>query len=157
MSTSKFLLAACAALSLSACSSSKVDEWFTSHTGNMPSEERIAQISKGDSQDKVLDVLGAPSGVVSLDKNTWIYMSSAVRRIAFMAPTEVDRDVLTIRFDNAGRVVEITRLDKECGQEVNIIEDETEAPGQDPGFFRKYFGGVGQYNPLSGIGNRSDI
>ena len=157
MSTTKFLLSCSLVCFLSACSSAKTNEWFVSHNGNMPSEERIAEVSEGDSQDKVLQVLGAPSTVVSFDKNTWIYMSSDIKRVAFFAPEEVSRDVLTIRFNDNGKVASISGLDKENGENVQISADATEAPGQEPGFFRKYFGGVGQYNPLGGMGNRSSL
>ena len=151
MSTPKIIFTGFMFLALSACSSSKTDEWFVTRNGNMPTEERISQISKGDNQDKVMQILGAPSTIVSLDKNTWIYMSSDIKRVAFFAPSEVKRDVLTIRFDDKGEVIEISRLDKDCGSEVKVSTDETEAPGEKLGFFRKYFGGVGQYNPLSGM------
>ncbi len=157
MSTSKIIVSLSVALFLSACSSSKTDEWFIARNGNMPTDDKIEQINKGDSQAKVLDMLGAPSSVISLDKNTWIYMSSEVKRVAFFAPEEVDRDVLTIRFDDSGKVSEISRLDKSCGNEVAVNQDETIAHGEKLGFFRKYFGGVGQYNPISNIGNSSGL
>ena len=152
MSTPKLILSSVVCLFLASCSTDKTNEWFVSHNGNMPSEERIAQIAVGDNQNKVMQVLGAPSSVVSLDKNTWLYMSSDIKRVAFFAPSEVKRDILTIRFDDKGKVTEISRLDKNCGAEVNVHEDETAAPGEKIGFFRKYFGGVGQYNPLGGLG-----
>ena len=113
MSTSKIVLSLFCIAALSACSAAKSDEWFISHNGNMPSEERIAQIKQGSSQEDVIRVLGAPSAVVSFDANTWLYMSSDIKSIT---PSE----------------------------------DKTEVRGQDPGFFRKYFGGVGQYNPFAG-------
>lgn len=157
MSTNKFFLSCGLICFLTACSSAKTDEWFVSHNGNMPSEERIAEVSEGDTQEEVLRTLGAPSTVVSFDRNTWIYMSSDIKRVAFFAPEEVNRDVLTIRFNDNGQVSSISRLGKENGQEIKISSDETEAPGQEPGFFRKYFGGVGQYNPLGGLGSGSSI
>ena len=143
MSTVKFLFLCGVSFALTACSAAKTDEWFVSHSGNMPSEERIAMVAKGDSQDKVLKVLGAPSSVVTFDKNTWIYMSSDIKKVAFFAPEEIDRDILKIHFSQDGRVVAITRLDK--------------APGENPGFFRKYFGGVGQYNPLGGMNSQNRL
>lgn len=157
MSTPKFLYACGLVCFLSACSTAKTDEWFVSHNGNMPTEERIAEISEGDTQDKVMQVLGAPSSIVSLDRNTWIYMSSDIKRVAFFAPEEVNRDVLTIRFDDAGKVDSVSRLNKNNGQEVQISSDETAAPGENPGFFRKYFGGVGQYNPFGGLNKSGQI
>ena len=137
---------------LSACSS----DVFVSHCGNMPTEERIEQVKKGQTKDEVLDILGSPSSVVSLDQNTWIYMSSEIKKVAFFEPEELDRDVLTIRFNEYNQVAQIDRLNKEKGEAVAISESETETLGNKPGFFAKYFGGVGQYIPF-GKGGTTEI
>ncbi len=148
MSINKIIGLCSCVLLMSACTGDKTREWFVTRNGNMPSNERISQISVGDSREKVRQVLGAPSTVVCFDKDTWIYMSSDVKRLAFFAPEEINRDVLTIRFGQDDLVKEITHLNKEDGQQVVINSDETEAVGEQVGFFRKYFGGVGQINPL---------
>lgn len=140
----------------SGCSTEKANEWFVTHNGNMPTNERICRIEVGDSKEEVRQILGSPSSVVSFDKNTWIYMSSDVRRIAFFAPEEIDRDVLTVKFNDNDEVQEISRLSKNDGEQINVNPDETEALGQEPGFFQKYFGGVGQYNPF-GMRNSSAL
>lgn len=150
MSTNKFVLALFCSVSLAACSSSKQNEWFVSHNGNMPSEERISRIEKGASKDEVAAVLGAPSAVISFDENTWIYMSSDIKRVAFFKPEEVDRNILKISFNNDDKVADIARLTKKDGADITPAKDKTEVRGQNPGFFRKYFGGVGQYNPFAG-------
>ncbi len=157
MSINKLMSTSALIITLCACSTQKTNEWFVSHNGNMPSEERIEQITKGDTREKVRQILGSPSTIVSLDQNTWIYMSSDVKRVAFLAPEEIDRDVLTIRFNNEGTVVDIERINKNSGNEVKISSDATEAPGEQLGFFRKYFGGVGQYNPFGGTGGGSSL
>ncbi len=145
MSISKvFLLNAFLIIFSSACSS----DMFITHNGNMPSNERIERIKAGQSKYEVQNILGAPSNVVSLDRNTWIYMSSDIKKVAFFAPKEVERDVLTIRFNNQNKVESIDRLSKRNGKEIEICEDKTETVGHNPGFFRKYFGGVGQYMPF---------
>ena len=115
-----FCVCFAAVLLTTGCSTDKANEWFVTHNGNMPSNERIAQISVGDTRDEVSRVLGAPSSVVSFDKNTWIYMSSDVRRIAFFAPEEINRDVLTIKFNDEGEVVAVNRLNKQNGQEIAV-------------------------------------
>ena len=152
MSINKALFLSLAAHSLStACSS----DLFITHNGNMPTNERIEQVKVGQSKYQVKPILGAPSSVVSLDRNTWIYMSSDIKRVAFMEPEEVDRDVLTIKFDNKDTVAEITRMTKKDGKEIQVSEEKTEAMGSDQGFFEKFFGGVGQYMPFpSGNTNR---
>ena len=152
MSINKALFLSLAAFSLStACSS----DLFITHNGNMPTNERIEQVKVGQSKYQVKSILGAPSSDVSLDRNTWIYMSSDIKRVAFMEPEEVDRDVLTIKFDNKDTVAEITRMTKKDGKEIQVSEEKTEAMGSDQGFFEKFFGGVGQYMPFpSGNTNR---
>ena len=106
----------------SACSS----DLFITHNGNMPSNERIAQIRVGQSKSEILNILGSPSSVVSLDRNQWIYMSSDIKRVAFFAPKEVDRDVLTIQFNDQGKVSEIERLTKKDGKEIKVSTNKTE-------------------------------
>jgi outer membrane protein assembly factor BamE (lipoprotein component of BamABCDE complex) len=114
----------------------------------MPSEERIEQVQKGQTKDEVLDILGSPSSIVSLDQNTWIYMSSEIKRVAFFKPEELDRDILTIHFNDYNQVSSIERRNKNQGQEVEINKEETATYGNEPGFFAKYFGGVGQFMPF---------
>ena len=128
------------------------EEWFISHTGNMPTEEKIRLLSVGQTQDEVMAILGTPSSVVSLDKNTWIYMSSDIKQVAFFEPEEVDRDVLTVKFDRENRVVDVTRTSKAHGREIIIAEEKTETLGHDEGFFTKFFGGARTYAPLGGGG-----
>ncbi len=151
MSRNKMLYASLALVLLtSACSGHKTDEWFVTHNGNMPTNERISQIKLGESKEKVRDILGAPSTVVSLDQNTWIYMSSDIKRVAFFEPEEINRDVLTIRFDDQDQVIDISRLSKEHGKEIEISEDKTETLGEQPGLLEKTFGTLGKYNPFPG-------
>ncbi|MEI3550192.1 MAG: outer membrane protein assembly factor BamE [Alphaproteobacteria bacterium] len=146
MSINKVLLSGLLACSLSACSR----DLFISHNGNMPTNERIEQVKVGQSKNQVKSILGSPSSVVSLDKNTWIYMSSDIERIAFLAPKEVSRDVLTIKFDEENNVIDIDRMSQKDGKQVAINEDKTETMGQQQGFFRRFFGGVGSYMPFPG-------
>ena len=149
MSTNKIVLGLLCCVALCACSTAKQNEWFVNHNGNMPTEERIAKIKTGSTQDDVLHILGAPSAVISFDENTWIYMSSDIKRVAFKKPEEINRDILRLRFNNEDKVIEVARLNKDSGKELTPCADKTEVKGENLGFFRKYFGGVGQYNPLA--------
>ena len=134
------------AVFFSACSS----DMFLTHNGNMPSNERIAQLKVGDTKQQVVQTLGAPSSVVSFDQNTWIYMSADVEQVAFFKPEEVDRDILIVRFDEQNKVKEIDRMSDEEGETVVVSEEETPTLGERPGFFKRVFGGVGAYSPFSG-------
>jgi len=157
MSTNKMLLVVFCAGLLASCSATKQNEWFTSHNGNMPSKERISQLKQGSSKDEVITILGAPSIVNSFDDNTWIYMSSDIKRVAFQKPKEVERNILRISFDKNDKVEKITHLSKNDGREIAPTKDKTEVKGENLGFFRKYFGGVGQYNPFAGNNNATGL
>lgn len=130
---------------LSACSS----DTFVSYTGNMPSEERISDLRLGQTKQDVIDILGAPSSVVPLDRDTWMYMSSEIKQIAFMPPEEIDRNILVIKFNKDNKISAINKYNKKHGEEILISEDATADHEQEQGFFQKYFGGVGQYMPIA--------
>ena len=150
MSTNKIVLGLLCCIVLSACSATKQNEWFVSHNGNIPSEDRIAKIKNGMTKDEVIQILGEPSAVVSFDKRSWIYMSSDIKRVAFKKPEEINRDILKLRFDNDNKIINIARLNKDNGKDITPCNEKTEVKGENIGFFRKYFGGVGQYNPFAG-------
>ena len=153
MSTYKHILFnLCAVLALSSCSS----DIFIDHNGNMPTEERISKLQKGQTKDEVLDLLGTPSNIVSLNQNTWIYMSSEIKKVAFFKPEELNRDILTIKFNEYNQVASINRINKDQGHEVSVSEDETKTSGNQPGFFAKYFGGVDQFMPF-GTGSSNQV
>lgn len=149
MSTNKIVCSLFCAAALCSCTAAQQEEWFVTHNGNMPAETRIAQIDVGSSKDDVLGILGAPSSVAAFDDNTWIYMSSDIKKVAFFKPEEIDRNILKIRFNTNDEVKEVTRLTLADGTELTPDGDKTEIRGQRQGFFRKYFGGVGQYNPFA--------
>lgn len=153
MSTSKIFSMMAFVCILAACSTEKQNEWFVSHTGNMPAKERLNRIEIGSSKDDVMRVLGLPSSVNVFDQNSWIYMSADVKKVAFWAPQEIDREVLSITFNAADEVKTIDVLTLADGKNIKPDESVTEVKGQRPGFFRKYFGGVGQYTPFSGKSN----
>ncbi len=129
---------------LTACSS----DVFLTHTGNMPSESKIAEVKIGQTKEEVEQILGSPSSVSVLDHSTWFYMSSTVKKVAFLKPKVMTRDILSIRFDKEGKVAKITQLNKDDGKEVSVDKEVTESVGHNIGFFRKYFGGVGAYMPF---------
>lgn len=145
MSTYKIFFLSTALLTLAACAK----DTFVTNTGNMPSEDKIERLATGMPQEQVREILGAPSSVVSLDRNTWIYMSADIEQIAFMRPQETERRLLVVKFDDNGKVADIKHIDKSKGKELEVSEQETATPEQEQGFFRKYFGGVGTYTPIA--------
>lgn len=123
-----------------ACSS----DLFIDHNGNMPEDRYLKQLHLGQTKEEVYELLGAPNLTTALSDNHWIYMSSTIRRVAFEKPTELDRDVVAITFIN-NKVSKIDKRTLEDGNDIKIDSDVTKAAEREQGFFRKYFGGVGQY------------
>ena len=146
MSTNKIFFLSAVLLGLSACAK----DTFTTYTGNMPSEDKIERLAPGMGREQVRELLGSPSSVVSLDRDTWIYMSAEIEQIAFMRPEETERRLLVVKFGQDGKVADIKHIDKSKGREIEVSEQETAVPEQEQGFFRKYFGGVGQITPFGG-------
>lgn len=153
MSIRNLLLLGLIVIFSASCSSSA----FLVHNGNMPSPEKLAQISVGQTSKEVENILGAPSSVSSFDANTWIYMSSTMKKVAFFKPQELDRKILSINFDNNGKVEKISNYTKEDGTQIEINQHETPTEGHNIGFFKKYFGGVGSYMPMSGSQNNDSL
>ena len=130
-------------------STSCSENTFLVHNGNMPSPDKIAQINIGQTRQEVADILGSPSAISCFDDNTWIYMSSTLKKVAFFKPEELERNVLNINFDNQGKVAKISTYNKDDGKQIEISEQQTPTQGHNIGFFKKYFGGVGAYMPIS--------
>ena len=129
-----------ALLVMPACSS----DLFLDHNGNMPEEGYLKQLHVGQTKEEVYQTLGAPSLVTGLSDDHWIYMESTIRRIAFMKPTELDRNIIAVTFaDN--KVSKIDKRTLDDANNISIDSDETKPADRELGFFRKYVGGVGQY------------
>lgn len=134
------------ALVCSACSS----DLFLKHNGNMPDENKIERISIGQDKNAVKDILGTPSSVTGLSDSHWIYMSSTQKKVAFFKPEEIERKILALTFEGE-KVSKIEKFDLADGNNISIDNDETQTANTNIGFFRKYFGGVGQYMPFGGV------
>ena len=128
-----------------ACSS----DLFLEHNGNMPDQEKIAKVNLGLTKEEVHEILGAPSLVTGLSDDHWIYASSTVKQIAFLKPTELERNILAISFDN-NKVSDIETKTLADSNNIAIDDNETQPAERQQGFFRKYFGGVGTYLPFGG-------
>ena len=133
-----FLTGLC--LVLGACSS----DFFLIDNGNMPSQERINQIKTGQSKEEVAYILGSPSLKTGLNDDNWIYMSSTTKKVAFLNGKEIERDILALTFKD-DTLSKIEKFDLSDANDIAVDQDETKQVEENVGFFRKYFGGVGQY------------
>ncbi len=151
MSIRKMLLVAMFMLQ-TACS----NDLFLVHNGNIPVDEKIAEVHKGQTKQDVMNILGAPSLTTGLSDDHWIYMASTMKKVAFLRPEELNRKVLAITFDD-DKITKIEKLSLADGNNIKIDTDVTNATEREQGFFRKYFGGVGSYMPFGGADTKKEF
>ena len=139
MGRSKHLfLVAASALALSACEAT-----YTNH-GFAPQIAQLEQLSSSDTRGSVLRQLGQPSATGTFNSENWYYQASRVENYAFYAPKIVDRKVVAIRFDQAGRVANVARYGIEEGQITDLITRTTPTYGREITLLQQLFGNIGR-------------
>ena len=139
--------AAALALLLGACSPT-----FTNH-GFVPTDEDLALITVGvDTPETVAAVIGRPSSAGILTEGGYYYVASRRRSLGILQSQTVDREVVAISFDAAGRVANVERFGLERGRVVPLSRRVTESNVRGVGFLRQLFGSVGNFNPADAFG-----
>ena len=108
--------------------------------------DRIAKIAPGKlNRDDVREVLGSPSSIGILEKESWYYLSQRTETVAFFAPKVKERRILVVRFDDKGVVSDVRVLGAEDGRIVEINGRETPTSGNEYTIFEQLFGNLGRY------------
>lgn len=100
----------------------------------------------------VVAALGTPSNVAVFDENAWYYISNRERTIAFLAPESIERQVVSIYFDDQGVVSSVDKFGLERGREVDVVSRETPSFGQSPTIIQQMLGNLGRFNKETGPG-----
>jgi outer membrane protein assembly factor BamE (lipoprotein component of BamABCDE complex) len=121
-------LSACSMGSGLALSNSKVQ-------GYAISQDAMAQIRPGQSQDLVVVVLGSPMTVNAFDEGTaWYYVETKVDQTAFGLTTIRERTVLAIYFDKNNKVADKAVYSAKDGKVITIEGRKTPSYGEDKSF-----------------------
>ena len=130
----------CAVVALSAC------EGDQRTRGNLLTEERMAEITAGESlQSDVVAAVGTPSAVSTFEGNTWYYIGERQERRAFLDPNILERNVLVVNFDNEG-LVQSTRLyTVEDGQFIDPVRRTTPTEGRKLTILQQLLGNIGRF------------
>lgn len=131
-------LAAASALALGGCEAT-----YTNH-GFAPQIAQLEQITSDDTRGSILRRLGQPSATGTFEAESWYYMASRVENYAFYAPKVVDRKVVAIRFDEAGRVSNVARYGVEDGKVIDLITRTTPTYGREITLLQQLFGNIGR-------------
>lgn len=117
---------------------------YTFH-GYTPEETELEQLRVGRSgREDVLRLVGQPSSTGVVGEDTWYYVSSQVRHLTYNAPEVVDRQVVAISFNRAGRISNIERFTLEDGQVVALSRRVTETSIRGVSFIGQLLRGIGR-------------
>ena len=119
--------------------------------GYAPSDTDLAQIVIGqDTRETVAQRLGRPGMGGVLEGSDWFYVQSDWRQVTWRAPVEVNRQVVAVSFNPAGRVTNIQRFGLADGQVVRLSSRVTDM-GPQPGVLSQVFRVLGQFNPATAL------
>ncbi|MDP3378414.1 MAG: outer membrane protein assembly factor BamE [Brevundimonas sp.] len=113
--------------------------------GYVPSDEELALIEVGkDNRDTVAATLGRPSGEGLLNDVGWFYVQSRWKHSGALEPKEIDRQVVSITFTEAGIVENVERFGLEDGKVVAISRRVTTSNIKGVGFLKQLLGNIGR-------------
>jgi outer membrane protein assembly factor BamE (lipoprotein component of BamABCDE complex) len=131
---------ALAGLALAGCS-----EEITVH-GHQFHDTDLQAIQPGMSQEQVRTTLGTPATTAVIGNgNAFYYISSKMAQSAFFTPTEKDRQVVAVYFNQGGTVETVANYGLKDGKVFDFISRTTPAPGgKDEGILKSLFRNLGK-------------
>ncbi|WP_448662543.1 outer membrane protein assembly factor BamE [Sphingomonas sp. CJ20] len=127
-----------AALGTAACAPVKT------HQGYVVDKELVDAIQPGiDNRDSVLGTLGRPTLTSQFNQGEWYYVSRDASNLAYQNPKVTDQTTLRIRFDAAGNVVKVDRMNADMIASIDPYGKTTPTLGHKRSFFSDLFGNIG--------------
>ncbi|QIG50911.1 outer membrane protein assembly factor BamE [Nordella sp. HKS 07] len=141
--SSRLLLPAAMALTVAACSSN------IAHRGYLAKPGAFGQVREGMPKSEVEGILGSPSTTASMNfqGDSYYYISSTTEQTAFLNPTEVERQVIAIRFDKNDQVASLGQYGLEDGKIIDINSRTTPTKGRELTMLQQLFGNIGKPGP----------
>jgi len=136
-----------AVLVLAACSTI-----YRNH-GYVPTEQDLALIEVGvDTRESVSEKIGRPSASGLLNDVGWFYVQSRWAYRGAFEPKEIDRQVVSITFTEAGTVSNVERFGLERGKVVPITRRVTETNVKGLSLIQQLLGSFGRIAPAAFTG-----
>ncbi len=135
--------------SLTGCS-----EQITKH-GSQFRETDLQSVQPGMSQEQVRGTLGTPATTAVVGGgNAFYYISSTMAQSSFFTPTEKDRQVIAVYFNEGGTVDSVANYGLKDGKVFDFISRQTPAPGaKDEGILKSLFRNLGKKTNIFGDGS----
>lgn len=121
--------------------------------GDLPTQARLSAIKKGDSKEKVLQVLGSPATQnTTLSDGTafLVYAQNLKKSRAFLDPKEVKRDVYVYYFDKNSKLTDFQHLTLDDAKKISYDSSETKVEGRELSLLDQIVQNFGRYNTGSG-------
>jgi len=131
----RFLFLVAAAASLTAACTPVINQ-----RGYLADAELEASIKVGtDTKTTIQKRLGDPSTSATFNDDSWYYISSVERQVAFFDPTTTSRKILAVHFDKDGKVTDIKHYGLKDGHVVAFETRTTPAKGREITFLQQLF------------------
>jgi outer membrane protein assembly factor BamE (lipoprotein component of BamABCDE complex) len=130
-----------------------------SQRGYLPDPAGEASIKPGtDTETTVQARLGDPSTRAAFGSDSWYYISSVERQLAFFDPKVKTRSIFAVQFDKEGKVVDTRRYSLKDGHVVAFESRMTPARGRELTFLQQLFNAtpgvpIGSLSPNGGQGS----
>lgn len=127
------------ALTLTACAAT-----YRNH-GYVPDQKDLDEIAVGlDTRETVAGLIGRPGTSGLLTGSAWYYVRSRFEDRTYHAPREIERQVVSISFDENGVVENIERFGLEDGKVIVLNRRVTDSNIKGISFIRQLFGSFGR-------------
>ncbi|MEP3347776.1 MAG: outer membrane protein assembly factor BamE [Litoreibacter sp.] len=121
--------------------------------GYIPIEDDLQSLTVGvDTRGSVEDLVGKPSSSGVLRGGDWFYVGSKVRHYAYKKPTEIDRQVVALRFDEDEVLQNVERFGLQDGRVVALSRRVTETTIRDVTFIRQIIRNFGRIDLGEAVG-----
>jgi outer membrane protein assembly factor BamE (lipoprotein component of BamABCDE complex) len=122
---------------LTACSAGE-----TLTRGYVASEETIATVHPGMTQDQVLSTLGTPSTIATVNGDVFYYISQKYdRKLMFMQPKLVEQKVLAVYFDKSKKTERVANYGLQDGVVFDFISRTTPTGGAETSLLKQVLDG----------------
>lgn len=101
-----------------------------------PANENAIKVGT-DTKTSVQARLGYASTTATFGNDSWYYISSTEKQVAFFTPTVLKRQVVAIYFDKANKVTDIKRYGLRDGHVIAFESRETPARGRETTFLQE--------------------
>jgi outer membrane protein assembly factor BamE (lipoprotein component of BamABCDE complex) len=106
--------------------------------GYLPDPSLESQIKAGtDTKTSVQDRLGYASTTATFGGDTWYYISSTEKQVAFFTPTVLTRTILAVYFDKDGKVSQLRHYTLKDGHIITLETRTTPTRGRELTFLQQ--------------------